>query len=56
MGLVLAETDRGVAVVMGVPMFVIGVLFIVSSYRRRLKTTNSWMNGMLLSKAIWCML
>jgi len=41
LGLFVAETDKGVGVVMGVPMFVIGILFIVYWYRRRIQTTSS---------------
>lgn len=32
-GFVLSETDRGVAVLMGFPMFVLAVLHVVSGYR-----------------------
>jgi len=35
LGLFVALEDRGNAVVMGVPLFVLGILFIVSWYRRR---------------------
>ncbi|MEN8191833.1 MAG: hypothetical protein ABFS12_03385 [Bacteroidota bacterium] len=38
-GLFVAETDRGAGVVMGVPMFIIGILFIVSNYRKKLKSS-----------------
>jgi len=34
-GLFVAVTDRGAGVVMGVPIFVIGVLFIVFRYRKQ---------------------
>jgi hypothetical protein len=34
-GFVLSDTDRGVAVVMGFPLFVLAVLHIVSGYRNR---------------------
>ena len=33
LGLFVAEQDRGAGVVMGVPLFILGVLFIVSWYR-----------------------
>jgi membrane-bound ClpP family serine protease len=39
-GLFVAETDRGVGVVMGVPMFIIGILFIVYWYRKRLRANK----------------
>jgi len=35
LGLYVAQTDRGAGVVMGVPLFVLGILFIISWYRRR---------------------
>lgn len=35
LGLFVARTDRGAGVVMGVPLFVLGIIFIVSWYRRR---------------------
>jgi len=41
LGLFVAERDRGAGVVMGVPMFIIGILFIVYWYRRRVTTNNS---------------
>ena len=34
LGLFVAERDMGAGVVMGVPMFIIGILFIVNWYRR----------------------
>jgi len=34
-GLVLSETDRGVAVVMGLPVFILAILFIISGYRNK---------------------
>jgi hypothetical protein len=41
LGLFVAERDKGAGVVMGVPMFIIGILFIVYWYRRRLRTNNN---------------
>jgi len=41
LGLFIAEHDRGDGVAMGVPIFIIGILFIVSWYRRRARTTNN---------------
>ena len=35
LGLFVAQEDRGAGVVMGVPLFVLGILFIVAWYRRR---------------------
>ena len=35
LGLFIAEQDRGAGVVMGVPIFIMGILFIVSWYRKR---------------------
>lgn len=35
LGLFIAEHDRGAGVVMGVPLFIIGILFIISWYRKR---------------------
>ena len=35
LGLFVAETDRGAGVVMGVPMFIIGILYIVFWFRKR---------------------
>ena len=34
-GFILSETDKGVAVVMGFPLFVLAILFIVSGYKNR---------------------
>jgi hypothetical protein len=34
-GYVLSETDRGVAVVVGFPLFVLAILHIISGYRSR---------------------
>jgi hypothetical protein len=36
LGLFVVETDRGAGVVMGLPLFILGILFIVSWYRKRL--------------------
>jgi hypothetical protein len=35
LGLFVAERDRGAGVVMGVPLFILGILFIVSGYRKK---------------------
>lgn len=35
LGLSVVEHDRGASVVMGFPLFVIAILFLVSGYRRR---------------------
>ncbi len=35
LGLFVAEHDKGAGVVMGLPLFIIGILFIVSWYRKR---------------------
>jgi hypothetical protein len=35
LGLYVAEHDKGAGVVMGVPIFIIGILFIISWYRKR---------------------
>ena len=35
LGLFIAEQDRGVGVVIGIPIFILGVLFIVKWYRKR---------------------
>ena len=40
LGLFVAERDKGAGVVMGVPMFIIGILFIVYWYKRDVKTAN----------------
>jgi hypothetical protein len=40
LGLFVAERDKGAGVVMGVPMFIIGILFIVYWYRRDVKTAK----------------
>ncbi len=40
LGLFIAEHDRGAGVVMGVPLFIIGILFIVSWYRKRRRSSN----------------
>ena len=40
LGLFVAERDRGAGVVMGVPMFIIAILFIVYWYRRDVRTTE----------------
>jgi len=37
LGLFIAEHDKGAGVVMGVPIFIIGILMIVSWYRKREK-------------------
>jgi hypothetical protein len=39
--LFVAEKDRGAGVVMGFPMFIIGVLFIVYWYKKRAITNNN---------------
>ena len=36
LGLFIAETDRGAGVVMGLPMFILGILFIVAGYRKQM--------------------
>ena len=41
LGLFVAERDKGAGVVMGVPLFIIGILFIVYWYRQRARTDNS---------------
>ena len=41
LALFVAETDKGVGVVMGVPLFIVAILFIVFWYRKRLRTKNS---------------
>ena len=41
LGLFVAERDKGAGVVMGVPMFIIGILFIVYWYRKRIRANNS---------------
>ena len=41
LGLFVAERDKGAGVVMGVPLFIIGILFIVYRYRQRARTNNS---------------
>ena len=40
-GYVLSERDRGVAVVMGFPMFIIGILFIIYWYKKNIKKKNN---------------
>lgn len=40
LGLFIAEHDRGAGVVMGVPLFIIGIFFIVSWYRKRRRSSN----------------
>jgi hypothetical protein len=40
LGLFIAEHDRGAGVVMGVPLFIIGILFIVSWYGKRGRSGN----------------
>lgn len=35
LGLYIVEQDRGAAVVMGIPLFVLAILFLVSGYRKR---------------------
>jgi len=35
LGLSIAEHDKGASVVMGLPMFIVGILFIVLRYRSR---------------------
>ena len=40
LGLFVAERDKGAGVVMGVPMFIIGILFIIYWYRKEVKTAN----------------
>jgi ABC-type sulfate transport system permease subunit len=41
LGLLIAEHDKGASIVMGLPMFIIGIIFIVSRYRRRERTTKN---------------
>ena len=41
LGLFIAEQDRGAGVVMGVPLFILGILFIVSWYREGSRPDNS---------------
>jgi len=38
LGFFIAKYDRGVAVVMGFPLFVLAILFLISWYRRRTAT------------------
>jgi len=40
LGLFVAVRDKGAGVVMGVPMFIIGILFIVFWYRRDVRTAK----------------
>jgi len=40
LGIFIAETDRGVGVVIGFPMFIIGILFIISWYRKKIKLSS----------------
>ena len=40
LGLFVVERDKGAGVVMGVPMFIIGILFIIFWYRKDAKTAN----------------
>lgn len=37
LGLFIAEHDRGAGVAMGLPLFILGILFIVSWYRKRVR-------------------
>jgi hypothetical protein len=37
-GFVLSETDRGVAVVMGFPLFILAILHVISGYKNRKAT------------------
>ena len=39
-GLVVAERDRGVAVVMGFPMFIIGILLVIYWFRKRVRINS----------------
>jgi hypothetical protein len=41
LALFIAEHDRGAGVVMGVPLFVLGILFIISWYRKKGKQTTA---------------
>jgi hypothetical protein len=43
LGLFVAQTDRGAAIVMGFPLFVLAVLFIIAWYKKRARysTTSS---------------
>jgi len=41
LALFIVERDRGAGVVMGIPLFIIGILFIVYWYRKRVRTNNS---------------
>jgi hypothetical protein len=41
LGLFVAEQDRGAGIVMGVPLFILGVLFIVSWYRKKARATST---------------
>jgi hypothetical protein len=40
LGLFIAEHDKGVGVVMGVPLFIVGILFIVSWRRKKQRSSN----------------
>jgi hypothetical protein len=40
LGLFIAEQDRGVGVVIGIPIFILGVLFIVKWFRKRSDRTS----------------
>jgi len=40
LGLFIAEHDRGAGVVMGIPLFIIGIIFIVSWYRKKGKSSS----------------
>ncbi|MBU1097056.1 MAG: hypothetical protein KKB34_11295 [Bacteroidetes bacterium] len=35
LSLLIAELDKGASVIMGLPMFIVGIIFIVSRYRSR---------------------
>ena len=41
LALFIAETDRGVGVVLGFPLFILGILFIISWYRKKDKETTA---------------
>lgn len=41
LALFIAEIDRGSSVVMGLPLFILGILFIISWYRKKGKETTA---------------
>ena len=41
LGLSIAEHDKGASVVMGLPMFIVGILFIFTRYRSRDRITKN---------------